>query len=159
ANLLKEMLAPHDGGGPGWVDMAVGFDDLLAGFGLYAGGRPVRLRLAPQPPRGWGEPPPTPGGVAYFVGQSLRCLDKEGGQNEISVRPGGDDYVFWVADNGPGIPAEYRERIFEPFVRGPAAQGQAESTGLGLYFVRSVIEQSGGRVWVESTPGEGSRFY
>lgn len=159
ANLLKEMLAPRDGHGPEWVDMAVVFDDLLARFGLYAEGRTVRLRLPEQPPRVWADPLQLREVFANLVGNAVRYLDKEDGQIEISVCPDGDDYVFCVADNGPGIPAEYRERIFEPFVRGPAAQGQAESTGLGLYFVRSVIEQAGGRVWVESTPGEGSCFY
>ena len=44
-------------------------------------------------------------------------------------------------------------------MRGPATAGRAEGTGLGLYFVRTIIEQGGGRVWVESTPGQGSRFW
>ena len=64
-----------------------------------------------------------------------------------------------MADNGPGVPEVIRERLFEPFVRGPGVAGRRPGTGLGLYFVRTVVEQGGGRVWVESTPGEGSRFY
>jgi len=67
--------------------------------------------------------------------------------------------LFSVADNGPGIPANVRERLFEPFVRGPLQPGRPQGTGLGLYFVRTVIEQGGGRIWVDSEPGQGSRFW
>jgi signal transduction histidine kinase len=73
--------------------------------------------------------------------------------------PDGEFYLFCVADNGPGIPAVVRPRLFEPFVRGPGVEGRSEGSGLGLYFVRTIVEQGGGRIWVESTPGVGSCFW
>jgi signal transduction histidine kinase len=61
-----------------------------------------------------------------------------------------------VTDDGPGVPADQRERIFEPFVRLPgSAPG---GTGLGLAIVRQTVEAHGGEVSVQSEPGKGTRF-
>jgi len=61
-----------------------------------------------------------------------------------------------VADDGPGIPPEYLERIFDRFVRVP---GQAvRGTGIGLAFCKLAVEAHGGRIWAESTPGQGATF-
>ena len=62
-----------------------------------------------------------------------------------------------VVDRGPGVPAVERDRIFEPFYRGDSRNGHRGS-GLGLAIVRGFIEANGGRVWVESLPGQGSTF-
>jgi signal transduction histidine kinase len=127
----------------------------VARFGFYTEGRAVRLELPEHAPRVWADPLQLREVFANLVANAVRYLDKEPGRVEISCRPEGAFYLFGVADNGPGIPEEVRRRLFEPFVRGPSGQG----TGLGLYFVRTVIEQGGGRVWVESTPGAGSTFW
>lgn len=68
--------------------------------------------------------------------------------------------TFWVQDTGPGIPPEYRERIFEKFgqVDGEGRH-RKNSTGLGLTFCKLVAEAHGGRIWVESEQGRGSTFY
>jgi len=64
-----------------------------------------------------------------------------------------------VADHGPGIPAEEQERIFEPFYRrGSELRRETTGVGIGLTIVRHIVTAHHGRVWVESTPGEGSRF-
>lgn len=160
SNLLREMLAATaEGGGPSWVDTAAIFEHLVTRFGLYAGGRAIHLHLPEQAPRVWADPLQLREVFANLVSNAVRYLDKEPGRVEIDCRPDGDFYQFCVADNGPGIPDSIRARIFEPFVRGPATAGRAEGTGLGLHFVRTIIEQGGGRVWVESTPGQGSRFW
>jgi two-component system phosphate regulon sensor histidine kinase PhoR len=65
-----------------------------------------------------------------------------------------------VADNGPGIPSEARERIFERFYRIDKARSrEAGGTGLGLAIVKHIVQSHGGKVWVESGPGQGAHFY
>jgi two-component system OmpR family sensor kinase len=61
-----------------------------------------------------------------------------------------------VSDNGPGVPADQRERIFEPFVRLPRSPGGG--TGLGLAIVRRTVESHGGTVTCEESPAGGARF-
>lgn len=77
----------------------------------------------------------------------------------IEARADGDDVLIEVADCGPGIPPESRERIFEKFYRVPRlADADAPGTGLGLTFVREVAERHGGSVTVESELDVGSTF-
>ncbi|GAB4426616.1 MAG: hypothetical protein Kow0031_06430 [Anaerolineae bacterium] len=65
-----------------------------------------------------------------------------------------------VADNGPGISAEGQRQLFKRFSRiGDGLYTKTEGTGLGLYITRSLVEIMNGRVWVDSEPGRGSRFF
>jgi len=67
--------------------------------------------------------------------------------------------VFSVADEGPGIPAEKHERIFEKFYRSDVQmEGGVGGAGLGLYIARELVRRMGGRLWVESATGGGSLF-
>jgi signal transduction histidine kinase len=160
SNLLGEMLAPETGSaGPCWTETRQMFDILATRFALYREGRSIQIELPDSPARVWADPLQLREVFANLVSNAVRYLDKEPGRIEISCRPEGDFYLFCVADNGPGIPSSVRERLFEPFVRGPAQPDPPHGTGLGLYFVRTVIEQGGGHIWVESEPGRGSRFW
>jgi signal transduction histidine kinase len=67
-----------------------------------------------------------------------------------------DEVVITVADTGCGIPGDHREKIFEKFYRAPSHV--QEGAGLGLAITKSLVEMQGGRIWVESEPGRGSRF-
>jgi signal transduction histidine kinase len=71
----------------------------------------------------------------------------------------GVHFRFTVEDNGLGIPKESQEEIFNPFSReGIGAINNIEGTGLGLSIVKNMIEARGGRIWVESEVGKGSKF-
>ena len=63
-----------------------------------------------------------------------------------------------VADTGPGVAPDDQERIFEEFQQTEVGHRQREGTGLGLALSRRLVELHGGRIWVESEPGLGSRF-
>ena len=63
-----------------------------------------------------------------------------------------------VEDHGPGVPAELRERIFEPFYRLPGSSESVGGVGLGLALVRSIALRHQGKVWCEDRPGGGARF-
>jgi len=63
-----------------------------------------------------------------------------------------------VADTGPGIAPEYHQEIFDDFFKVPDQQAQSEGTGLGLAIARRLVQAHGGKIWVESEPGTGSKF-
>lgn len=81
----------------------------------------------------------------------------EGGGVKVSAAARGSDVVFAVSDNGQGIPAADRERIFEKFTQG--SRPSAKGSGLGLAFCRMAAEMHGGKIWVESEEGRGSTFF
>jgi signal transduction histidine kinase len=82
-----------------------------------------------------------------------------GGNIAVRLQTDGDSVRFQVEDNGPGVPQEYQEKIFEPYHHIRESNGQLRGgTGLGLAIARSLVELHGGRLWVESTPGQGSTF-
>ena len=84
----------------------------------------------------------------------------DGGIISISAEPqDADDIRFCVADTGPGIPRDLQERIFERFYKTDRSRSQGGGTGLGLAIARHIVEGHGGRIWVESTPGQGAKFY
>jgi two-component system phosphate regulon sensor histidine kinase PhoR len=82
-----------------------------------------------------------------------------GGRICVSARVNSKEMVIEVADTGIGIPLVDQERIFERFYRVDAARSrEAGGTGLGLSIAKHIIDAHDGRLWVESTVGEGSRF-
>ncbi|MDO9236344.1 MAG: ATP-binding protein [Aquabacterium sp.] len=93
-----------------------------------------------------------------LIANAIRYLDKPQGRIEIDCTDQDKSWRFSVADNGPGIEARHFERIFQLF-QTLNPRDRVESTGVGLAIVKKIVEQCGGQVWVESTPGQGSTFF
>jgi two-component system phosphate regulon sensor histidine kinase PhoR len=129
---------------------------------LFADRQGVTLRV--EAPDGL----PTIRGDAARLGQVVVNLvhnavkfSPDGGEIVVQVRPEGSDIVTSVRDHGVGIPRDAQDRVFERFYKVDRARLRAEAgggTGLGLAIARHVVEQHGGRIWVESAEGAGSTF-
>jgi signal transduction histidine kinase len=80
------------------------------------------------------------------------------GEVVISVEARNDSLWVRVRDNGPGIPPQHQRRIFDKFARVREQTPAVGGIGLGLAFCRLAVEAHGGRILVESVPGQGSTF-
>jgi two-component system, OmpR family, sensor histidine kinase KdpD len=82
-----------------------------------------------------------------------------GGQPvSVRARAVGHRLIVRIVDRGPGIPRHEQERIFTPFYRAPATTAMAPGSGLGLAIAKGFIEGNGGKLGVESLPGQGTTF-
>jgi two-component system phosphate regulon sensor histidine kinase PhoR len=95
--------------------------------------------------------------VANLVHNAVKFAPEGGIISIFAEAVDEEDVRVCVADNGPGIPRDHQERIFERFYKQDRARSTG-GTGLGLAIARHIVEGHGGRIWVESTPGEGATF-
>ncbi|MBI4617698.1 MAG: HAMP domain-containing histidine kinase [Planctomycetes bacterium] len=97
--------------------------------------------------------------VLWNLLSNAKKYSPDGGEVEVSARAASGECRIAVRDRGIGIPARFREKIFEKFFRIEDDRTVAvEGTGLGLAIVRHIVRAHRGRVEVESVPGEGSTF-
>jgi signal transduction histidine kinase len=80
-----------------------------------------------------------------------------GGRVVVCVEQAGDDLRFAVSDTGVGIPADKLDAVFGRFVQ--VKSNDRRGVGLGLYISKCIVQGHGGRIWAESSPGNGSTFY
>ncbi len=99
--------------------------------------------------------------VTCLLTNALKYSQSDAPAPTVRVRRMATEALVVVQDEGSGIAPDALPHIFERFYRAPGAQTQSGSSfglGLGLYITRAIIEHHGGRIWVESTLGKGSRF-
>jgi two-component system sensor histidine kinase KdpD len=121
-------------------------------------GRALRLEVAPHLPPMDADP--------EFIQQVLKQLldnalkySPEASPITISATRKDARIVIGVADRGPGIEENERSRIFEKFFRGRSHRFAVKGTGMGLPIAKGIVEAHGGKIWVESEPGQGSAFF
>jgi signal transduction histidine kinase len=95
---------------------------------------------------------------ANLISNSIKHHDRLDGKVHIACQECGDSYRFVVADDGPGIDARYHDKIFQIFQAG-SQKVSPDSTGIGLSIVKKVIETAGGTIHLQSTIGQGAKFY
>lgn len=93
-----------------------------------------------------------------LIANALKHARRDDVHVRIGCTDGGNDWRFFVADNGPGISPEYHERVWGIF-QTLEARDRVEGTGVGLSIVKKVAETRGGRVWIESVEGGGATFW
>lgn len=97
--------------------------------------------------------------VLYNLIENAIKYSDEGGV-DISISYDHDFATVAVSDSGIGIPGDVQEHIFEKFYRADnTTTRETGGTGLGLFITRSIVEMSGGKIWLESQAGKGSKFY
>jgi len=95
-----------------------------------------------------------------LISNGIKYNDKPKKRIEIGWQEEDGYYKFYVRDNGIGIEEQYHDKIFELFeTLQPQEDHDHESTGAGLTICKRIVEEYGGRIWVESQPGKGSTFY
>lgn len=94
-----------------------------------------------------------------LISNAIKYNDKPQGLIQIGFAEKEGFYEFFVKDNGPGIADEDKNRIFKLFEITNNQSQRDSSTGIGLNLLKIIVEEQGGKIWVESTKGEGSVFY
>ncbi|HEV3094342.1 MAG TPA: DUF4118 domain-containing protein [Solirubrobacteraceae bacterium] len=131
------------------VQMERAFVNVLENARRHSGGHPVSVRAR----------------AVRSLGGSRGAVEGEGADAQAPALglaphdgPAGDRLVVRIVDRGPGIPPAQLERVFEPFYRAGTTQGGHRGSGLGLAIARGFTEANGGRLHVESLPGQGATF-
>jgi PAS domain S-box-containing protein len=121
-------------------------------------GHRFELDLPPEPLAAQADPDKVRQVFNILVENAVRYSPK-GGTVTVGARRNADRVEVRVVDEGIGIPASERDRIFRKFYRAEsAARDGAAGTGLGLFIAKELVTAMGGRIWVDSTEGEGSSF-
>jgi two-component system NtrC family sensor kinase len=128
----------------------------LVSYSLVRDGIQVNLELSPVPPI-WGRRGDLEEIVVQLVRNAGEAIAESCKGSKVIIRTGvqGNWARLEVEDDGPGVPVELRDRIFDPFVTTKATRG---GTGLGLAIVQNLITAHNGRIWLEDSPLGGAKF-
>jgi signal transduction histidine kinase len=118
-------------------------------------------RIVAQAPRDlpfvWGDEDGIQGILSNLLENALR-YSPSGTEITLAAERGPQEVLISVTDQGPGLSAEDRERLFEPFYRGERKKEEVQGQGLGLPIARSVVQELGGELWYEERAEGGIRF-
>jgi len=112
----------------------------------------ITISIEGQLPRFGTHPAPLEQVLRNLIGNAIKHHPGPQGRIVVSCQEQGDHYVFAIADDGEGIPAQYAERVFEMF-QTLKSRDQVEGSGMGLAIVNRIVQWQRGRVWFEPAPG------
>ncbi|GAB4396922.1 MAG: ATP-binding protein [Rhodoferax sp.] len=93
-----------------------------------------------------------------LLSNAVKFVPSPGGRVDVSLWTDDQGVTVSVRDNGPGVPKDQQALIFQKFRQGADAAHRPQGTGLGLTISRQIVEHFGGRLWLESDPGQGAAF-
>lgn len=132
--------------------------DAVEAQGLLASSSSIELRLDAPPalPEIWADSDRLLQVFENLIGNAVKFTGA-GGRVTAGAAPRDREVLFWVADTGPGIAAANLPHLFDRFWQ--ARKTERTGAGLGLPICKGIVENHGGRIWAESTPGRGSTFF
>ena len=141
------------------LDLAKIVEDVTTRLSIQAQEKKIQIEVhIEKPPDLQGDPLKLSWVISNLIGNALRYTP-EGGTIQVAAGSGRNDCArIEVTDTGPGIAPEIRDHIFERFAQYGANGRPPGSAGLGLAIVKDIVEAHGGRIFVESNNGRGSRF-
>ncbi len=116
----------------------------------------LRLDLAPELPEVWADQYRLQQIFENLIGNAIKFTEA-GGSITVGAAPRDGEVLFWIADTGIGISFDDLPHVFDRLWQ--ASGAGLHGAGLGLPIVKGMVEAHRGRVWVESTPGEGTTFF
>ncbi len=133
--------------------------DAVAAIQPQAGGRQQRIKILLDDSlrKLWVDPDMILRVLTNLLENAIK-FSPAGSTIRLGAREENGMALFWVQDEGPGIPAEEREHVFDKFKRLRSEKGP-KGLGIGLAFCRLAVNGHGGKIWVESQPGQGSTFF
>jgi len=156
--LLSSTMSLHSDQEPGEAASEQAIAEAIERIRPLLDQKKIELTVAEGLPRVVGDPVRIREVFYNLLSNAVKFSNKAKSKISIGCTTRNGECIFSVVDNGSGIPAEELSRVFVPFRRLPAHR-EVPGSGLGLYFVKTMVEQQGGRVWVESEVGKGSCFY
>ena len=118
----------------------------------------LRTDVAKSLPVGLGDEQRLTQVLLNLVGNAIKFTDS--GEVRVTATAANSHFTVSVTDTGPGIPADQLSRVFEQFHQVDSSNTKAKGgTGLGLAIAKQIVEMHGGRIWVESSVGNGSTFH
>lgn len=129
------------------------------GHQAQEGGKTLLCRIPAEFPPAWGDERWISLVLDNLVSNAVK-FTRPGGAIQLSLEDKGDFLRVCVADDGIGVAPEDKERIFERFFRArQPGESNIPGTGLGLAIAKEIIDRHGGKIWFESEPGKGTKFY
>lgn len=144
---------------PQWVDTNQLVRRIIDSLHSSITSKKASVAIAGVLPPAWGDSVALEQVFGNLIANAIKYLDpNRPGRIQVACEPGDDgQHVFRVRDNGLGIPPGYLPQLFQAFRRlHPEVAG---GEGMGLAIVRRVVQRHGGRIWVESQPGQGTTFF